>query len=779
MAAPPNSCWALSDTIQDTPHAPNASILLNLLNLEGSKERRIQCRIVLHAIFYTPIKDMGVFYECIFRDCKESFENALLLVQHLLICPMFHKGGIYWCYKCKRHHTLTKCPDTAQLVDRSASSRNKDTMMESSGTQTHPHSLDTLPSPSVHHKGLQALGDVSVSRGKAAQIKEEDWNNRKDQIHRLYITDNLSLDTVMRRMKEDAGFEATKRDSENHKPQNSLQTGTFDSTDRQNLGEISSSDIRSDTSDEKVTSDLSSRARRTATRPDPSRSIVASSSLQTSHTLQDIKDDGASTWPLVQISEMRERGGDLQGLLSEPEYAVGSDTTSFTEYDEHGITLEGIDSGFQDIAPGSEQDFGVDLSSGQWLTIDEGIGIDQLSMFSDEASLPCRPETSFADQIATSLEFQDIATGANPLPTASPNRTMQMAPWDVYCPGCGCPFGDTIRVAKMSWRRQEEEGGVPVVLADGQVGTLFSDSGDGYNPEVITEVEVQWARDTYIIACRKNELRELVGPAFISGPCSYSGYGSVDLKDEAGNDPNFDSDNQCYFAFDGTTLVYPFHKPCLEMLAWVLTGTPQLELLDKDRLYKTLHNLPMESYRPDLDYNFGGPNPYRMSNWFPDQGMEFLVANPLPASRTVQDLLRGTVGSADFVLGGLDLSTRVRFDPFRGLPYDLMHEIFGLLSAEDLVRLATASWPIHFVLRSNSGFWTLYAKQTLPWFPEFRELLGDSTLLDGKSLTKLFCWADKATIRKEGMTGPLMSIANRRRIWGICEQISPAYFALI
>ncbi|RYP27710.1 hypothetical protein DL767_007547 [Monosporascus sp. MG133] len=347
---------------------------------------------------------------------------------------------------------------------------------------------------------------------------------------------------------------------------------------------------------------------------------------------------------------------------------------------------------------------------------------------------------------------------------------MEMAPWDVYCPGCGCPFGDTIRVAKMSWRRQEEEEeGVPVVV-DGRIHTMFSDSGDGYNPEVITEVEVQWARVIYIIACRKNELRELVGPAFISGPCSYSGYGSVDLKDEAGNDPNFDPDNHCYVSHEA---------PCLEMLAWVLTGTPQLEMLDKDRLYKTLRNLPMEYYKPDLDYNFGGPNPYRISNWFWDQGMEFLVANPLPVSRTVKDLLRGTAGSADFVSRGLDLSTRVRFDPFRGLPYDLMHEIFSLLSAEDLVRLATASWPIHSALRSNSGFWTLYAKQTLPWFPEFHELLGDSTLLDGKSLTKLFCWADKATMRKEGMTGPLMSIANRRRIWGICEQISPAYFALV
>ncbi|RYP34861.1 hypothetical protein DL767_004086 [Monosporascus sp. MG133] len=208
MPAPPTPCWALSHTIQGSPQVPTASVLLNLLNLEGSKER-IQCRIFLHVIVYILVKDEGVSYKCIFTDCEERFRNPLLLIQHLLICPIFHKGGDYWCYKCSIRHAMQKPPRTEQFIEPLTPSGNEDFRMKGSGIQDHTHSLGMLPNSSSHDEGSQAVGDVSVSRGKASQIKEEEWNKRKDQIHQLYITEKLPLDTVMRCMKEEAGFEAT------------------------------------------------------------------------------------------------------------------------------------------------------------------------------------------------------------------------------------------------------------------------------------------------------------------------------------------------------------------------------------------------------------------------------------------------------------------------------------------------------------------------------------------------------------------------------------------
>ncbi|RYP46180.1 hypothetical protein DL768_007575 [Monosporascus sp. mg162] len=208
MPAPPNPCWALSHTIQGSPQVPTASVLLNLLNLEGSKER-IQCRIFLHVIVYILVKDEGVSYKCNFIDCKEHFRNPLLLIQHLLICPIFHRGGDYWCYKCNIHHTMQKPPTTEQFIHPLTSSGNEDFRMRSSGIQDHTHSLGMLPDSSSHDEGSQAAADVSVPRGKASQIKEEEWNKRKDKIHQLYITENLPLDSVMGRMKLEAGFEAT------------------------------------------------------------------------------------------------------------------------------------------------------------------------------------------------------------------------------------------------------------------------------------------------------------------------------------------------------------------------------------------------------------------------------------------------------------------------------------------------------------------------------------------------------------------------------------------
>lgn len=227
--------------------------------------------------------------------------------------------------------------------------------------------------------------------------------------------------------------------------------------------------------------------------------------------------------------------------------------------------------------------------------------------------------------------------------------------------------------------------------------------------------------------------------------------------------------------------VFPFHKPCLEILAWVLTGVPDLGRLDKNRLYKMLWDFPHNN-NSLLGIDYRVPGDLRDQTWHCEQGTESFASNPLP-TLSLRKFVQEVIHSGDFdISAGLssDLEARVRSDPFRKLPYELLFTVFDLLSDEEgaLIELANASWPVHCALRGSTRFWKLYAGRKFPWFYELHKIFKDSSeSLDGKCLTRLCQWADKATMARKWMRDPMMSIANRRRIWAVCDEIAPSYIA--
>jgi hypothetical protein len=63
----------------------------------------------------------------------------------------------------------------------------------------------------------------------------------------------------------------------------------------------------------------------------------------------------------------------------------------------------------------------------------------------------------------------------------------------------------------------------------------------------------------------------------------------------------------------------------------------------------------------------------------------------------------------------------------------------------------------------------------LPWLWELDELMASTTLPPNFDYKGLFLWLDSSTMPEIGIYGPLMGIANRRRIWGVCQQLLPLY----
>ena len=270
-----------------------------------------------------------------------------------------------------------------------------------------------------------------------------------------------------------------------------------------------------------------------------------------------------------------------------------------------------------------------------------------------------------------------------------------------------------------------------------------------------------------------------ISRAFVSGPGGYSDYGGVDV--EAGDDPNYKEEDSftCYRDFDNqnTNVVFPFHWCCYELLSKALTGTSNVAKIDKDLLYSVMQELSADcSSRLNLDY--GNPGPAGEQFWESNPGEEFLVSHPTTESDIVNQLVT-LIAGGDFNVSpsNLDLGRRVKHDPFAKLPYDLVYKLSCLLPVKALLDLGKVSWPIQSAFQGNGNFWKDRIKRAMPWFFELHELMNysDSEVFEGINSKSLLAWADNITTPKIGMKGPSMGIANRRRIWSVCEQLADRY----
>lgn len=255
-------------------------------------------------------------------------------------------------------------------------------------------------------------------------------------------------------------------------------------------------------------------------------------------------------------------------------------------------------------------------------------------------------------------------------------------------------------------------------------------------------------------------------------------YGGVQVA--PGDDPNFDPDAFycCYSDFgNGGDIVFPFHWPCYTLLAKVLTGASDPRQIDKDLLYHSLGEL-CEAYASCLNISYGDPEPPAAEQfWICTEGQELLVSNPTPTPY-LKNVTEATLASHDFKLPSLfhDITAKVTSDPFEKLPYDIIYKICFLLPSASIIDLSMASKQVFTLLNTNTDFWRSCIRSKMPWFFELHHLLDDLEIMKGKDMMGLFQWATRATTARMYMTGPFMSIANRRRIWEVCERIADPYF---
>lgn len=214
------------------------------------------------------------------------------------------------------------------------------------------------------------------------------------------------------------------------------------------------------------------------------------------------------------------------------------------------------------------------------------------------------------------------------------------------------------------------------------------------------------------------------------------------------------------------------------MLSKCITGSFDDDELDKDLLYGIMQDLSVDYSRSFEKIDYGDAGHMQDQFWQAVPGYEFLVSHPRDVPGANEVVLSKFASDAFKQRPSCkDLGRRVRSDPFLRTPYDIICRISGFISDDDLINLKRASWPTHALLQNNDQFWRQRLKASFfPWFFELRELLEqDQTLLQNNNPQRIFQWAERSTRPEKWLTGPLMGVANRRRIWSACEQLSDFY----
>ena len=231
---------------------------------------------------------------------------------------------------------------------------------------------------------------------------------------------------------------------------------------------------------------------------------------------------------------------------------------------------------------------------------------------------------------------------------------------------------------------------------------------------------------------------------------------------------------------------FPVHMPCLEVLCGYLTpGTPRPYLnlrLDEDALYLAFLAL-MEGSKNSLMIGYGAAEDAQAQYWMSKAGQEHVVAHPRINldQWEVLSLLKRTIATAkprEFLTA--DLGEKVRHDPFRSVPYDIMFKLSNLLDDASLFSLCSASWTAHCYLRGNMKFWRhRMTRISMPWFDEIFPLLRNEKLMRRKDWKSVMAELNALIMGQHGTRGVLMGIKNRKRIWGQCRVIGREYWKMI
>ncbi|RHZ70206.1 hypothetical protein CDV55_107546 [Aspergillus turcosus] len=321
--------------------------------------------------------------------------------------------------------------------------------------------------------------------------------------------------------------------------------------------------------------------------------------------------------------------------------------------------------------------------------------------------------------------------------------------YDCYCAICGVGFcgmlietpSETASERRRRWIEKRSQ-----ALRAGQSIDQVPHEGEEpvrtYDPKIVGWENVAWLYKAYCLGFNPQAAKGK-GKTFVSGPGYYADAGEIAIK--SGTDAVPGQDRNVYTCYGSGTddtpgPVIPFHGCCFEILTRVLTGSTDSSTIDMKVLYNVMTELSNDSCSA-LRLNYG-------------------------------DDIRRAQGRFKKPFAQFDLKGRSPASPFGKLPLELVYQICSYLPGDSLKALTQASLSIQVVTQDN-WFWKRFIQWDMPWFWEFYSSQNPKDLPGDVNYKRLYMWLDKMTAARYGMDDlALIGVANRRRIWGVCEELA-------
>ena len=235
----------------------------------------------------------------------------------------------------------------------------------------------------------------------------------------------------------------------------------------------------------------------------------------------------------------------------------------------------------------------------------------------------------------------------------------------------------------------------------------------------------------------------------------------------------------------GLLTVFPFHTACYKLLGRVISGRINTTV-DEENLYAAFVRLSDEYSTWHLDIDYGSPCPRDNRSWITYLGHELDAPSAVllrPTNmRCPQLLVKNPIDAADIsahlvnqqFLPEVLASSSVLQDPFDRLPHEIRQHLLELLSNRDIAAVRTASYPMHTTIPSKAVWKRLIAAH-MPWLWEMDAVISRGAYRElnlSRTIRELENWTTFGDDKTDTFS---LALANRRRIWSICEIIADEY----